>query len=324
MSCPPSYSNSSNGKNRPCHRSIRSLGIGYNVNQRQAYRHTRSFNVSHCQPFARSPSEHLDENRACRSAANQARTTAYSPVADELDKHQWLHPWSYTAGGERPKNHSTLVCTRSVLESLESDQQLAGMLRSLQPLLAHALKKPSLDSSWNVIDGPLTWKSFHQLLHEQSQHAHLDEQISGPQPIPYVLAGLERESIMLAPYGLKFWDKLGLEPYAKRKDIVYIAVLPDNDYICAMTKIYLRELSTQYELCRLGLHRSFSKEVADHGLLRLSDSSNDLFDAAPTLPFVDPWFTDHETSHPLGGRLKLYAQLLQCKLGKSNDAHRRQ
>ncbi|CAF3619832.1 unnamed protein product, partial [Rotaria sp. Silwood2] len=45
----------------------------------------------------------------------------------------------------------------------------------------------------STIDGPLTWKSFHQLLYVQNQHAHLEEQISGPQPIPYVLAGLDRE-----------------------------------------------------------------------------------------------------------------------------------
>ena len=199
---------------------------------------------------------------------------------------------------------------------MESDQQLAGMLRSLQPLLVDALRKPSVGSLWNAIDGPLTWKGFYQLLHDQNQHDHLDEQISGPQPIPYVLAGLERESIMLAPHGLKFWNKLGLEPYSKRKDIVYIAVVPDNDYICAMTRNYLRELSTQYELCRLGLHRSFSKVAAEHGLLRLSDTSSDLGDDSGLLPPVDPWFADHETTHPLGGRLKLYAQMLREKLGK--------
>ncbi|CAF5200701.1 unnamed protein product, partial [Rotaria magnacalcarata] len=193
---------------------------------------------------------------------------------------------------------------------LDSDQQLIVMLRSLQPLLVEALKKRNVNGLWSTIDGPLTWKSFHQLLYVQNQHAHLEEQISGPQPIPYVLAGLDREWIMLAPYGLKFWDKLCLEPYSKRKDIGYICVVPDNDFICSTTKTYLRELSAHYELCRLGLHRPLLKAFSDQGLLRISQQNND----SSQLPNVDPWFTNHEATHPLGSRLKLYAQMLRDKI----------
>jgi mediator of RNA polymerase II transcription subunit 13 len=187
------------------------------------------------------------------------------------------------------------------------------MLRSLQPLLVEALKKRNVNGLWSTIDGPLTWKSFHQLLCVQNQHAHLEEQISGPQPIPYILAGLDREWIMLAPYSVKFWDKLCLEPYSKRKDISYICVIPDNDYICSMTKTYFRELSTHYELCRLGSHRPLSKVFTDQGILRISQQNND----TSQLPDIDPWFTDHETTHPLGSRLKLYAQILKEKLCKN-------
>ncbi|CAF2638292.1 unnamed protein product [Rotaria sp. Silwood2] len=232
------------------------------------------------------------ENWACRLALDQARNNGNGLIADDIDKHHWLHQWSY------------------LTSPLDSDQQLITMLRSLQPLLVEALKKRNVNGLWSTIDGPLTWKSFHQLLYVQNQHAHLEEQISGPQPIPYVLAGLDREWIMLAPYGLKFWDKLCLEPYSKQKDIGYICIVPDNDYICSMTKTYFRELSTHYELCRLGLHRPLLKAFSEHGLLRISQQNNDL----SQLPNVDPWFTDHETTHPLGSRLKLYAQLFKDKL----------
>ena len=146
-------------------------------------------------------------------------------------------------------------------------------------------------------------------LRSKSACAYLEEQISGPQPIPYVLAGLDREWVMLAPYGLKFWDKLCLEPYSKRKDVGYICVVPDNDYICSMTKIYFRELSTHYELCRLGSHRPLLKAFSEQGLLRISQQVTD----TSQLPDIDPWFTDHETTHPLGTRLKLYAQNTQRK-----------
>ncbi|CAF0728160.1 unnamed protein product [Rotaria sordida] len=232
------------------------------------------------------------ENLACRAAIEQSRNPVNSLITDDLDKHHWLHQWSY------------------ITSPLDSDQQLITMLRSLQPLLVEALKKRHVNGLWSTIDGPLTWKSFHQLLYVQNQHVQLEEQISGPQPIPYLLAGLDREWVMLAPYSLKFWDKLCLEPYSKNKDIAYVCIVPDNDYICSMTKTYFRELSTHYELCRLGLHRPLLKAFSDQGLLRISQNNNDSIQ----LPNVDQWFTDHETTNPLGTRLKLYAQTIKGQL----------
>ena len=233
---------------------------------------------------------HQYENVACRAAIEQSRNPLNSFLSEELDKHHWLHQWSYSAS------------------PLDSDQQLITMLRSLQPLLVDALKKRQVNGLWSTIDGPLTWKSFHQLLYVQNQHVQLEEQISGPQPIPYLLAGLDREWVMLAPYSLKFWDKLCLEPYSKGKDVAYVCVVPDNDYICSTTKTYFRDLSTHYELCRLGLHRPLIKIFSDHGLLRLTN------DLTNPLPNVDQWFTDHENTHPLGSKLKQYAQIIKSQL----------
>jgi mediator of RNA polymerase II transcription subunit 13 len=233
------------------------------------------------------------ENWACRAAIEQSRNPVNGLITDDLDKHHWLHQWSYSTS------------------PLDSDQQLITMLRSLQPLLVEALKKRTVNGLWSTIDGPLTWKSFHQLLYVQNQHVQLEEQISGPQPIPYILAGLDREWVMLAPYSLKFWDKLCLEPYSKGKDVAYICVVPDNDYICSTTKTYFRELSTHYELCRLGIHRPLLKAFSDQGLLRINPFNNDL---TSSLPNVDQWFTDHENSHPLGTKLKQYAQILKGQL----------
>ena len=257
---------------------------------KQPFHHCESFSFQ-LQPYH---SLSLDENLACRLAIDQARNHSTTPLADDLEKHQWLHQWSYSNS------------------PLDSDQQLITMLRSLQPLLVEALKKRHVNGLWSTIDGPLTWKSFHQLLYAQKQHAHLEEQISGPQPIPYVLAGADREWMTLAPYGLKFWDKLCLEPYSKRKDIGYICLVPDNDYVCSSTKTYMRELSAYYELCRLGSHRPLLKAFPDQGLLRIASKNNE----STQLPPVDQWFTDHENSHPLGSRLKLYAQIFKEKLSK--------
>ncbi|CAF1201752.1 unnamed protein product, partial [Didymodactylos carnosus] len=111
------------------------------------------------------------------------------------------------------------------------------------------------------------------------------------------------------------------------KDIAYICVAPDNDYICSMTKVYFREFSTHYELCRLGVHRPLLKWFRDNGLLRInsastfssqnSDSSSSTTTTMSNVPTssipVDQWFTDNET-HPVGARLKLYAQTLKANL----------
>ncbi|CAF0878211.1 unnamed protein product, partial [Didymodactylos carnosus] len=259
-------------------------------------------------------SVYYNENFACCSAMEQARNIMDNIMLskDELDKQNWLHLWPYSPS------------------PLDSDQQMISMLNSLQPLLVDALNKRTVSGLWNSIEGPLTWKHFNQLLYTQNQHIQLDEQLTGPQPIPYVLAGLDREWLTLAPYGLKFWDKLCLEPYSKAKDIAYICVVPDNDYICSMTKLYFRELSTHYELCRLGVHRPLLKWFRDNGLLRInsastlssqnSDSSSSTTTTTTTttnvptssIP-VDQWFTDNET-HPVGARLKLYAQTLKANL----------
>ncbi|CAF0742850.1 unnamed protein product [Didymodactylos carnosus] len=254
---------------------------------------------------------YFNENCACCLAIEQARNVMDNTMLakDELDKHNWLHLWPYSPS------------------PLDSDQQLIGMLNSLQPLLVDALNKRTVSGLWNSIEGPLTWKHFNQLLYTQNQHIQLDEQLTGPQPIPYVMAGLDRDWLTLAPYGLKFWDKLCLEPYSKAKDIAYICIVPDNDYVCSTTKLYLRELSTNYELCRLGVHRPLLKWFPDNGLLRInnissssSQNSDPLSSSTTTTTnlstssiSVDQWFTDNET-HPLGARLKLYAQTLKSHL----------
>ena len=242
-----------------------------------------------------------DENEICLHAIEHARINSSITNVEDLKRYRCLDRWSYNG------------------MALETNQQWVGMLRSLRSILTEALRKPTTTHLSNGIEGPLTWRSFHQLLHVQNQHPHLDEQISGPQPIPYMITGFEREWITLAPLGLKYWDKFCLEPYSKGKNILYLCVTPDHEYICSNTKYYLRELSTSYELCRLGFHRPCLNLFADQGLVRISQRQDDGSDIdRASLPHVDSWFTDQQIDHPLGDRMKLYAQLLKYKLGKND------
>ena len=63
-------------------------------------------------------------------------------------------------------------------------------------------------------------------------------------------------------------DKLLLEPYSKQRDIAYVVVAPDNDFLLNHISTYFKELSTVYELCRLGRHCPISKKLRD-GIIRV-------------------------------------------------------
>lgn len=71
---------------------------------------------------------------------------------------------------------------------------------------------------------------------------------SGPQPIPSLLVGRDKDWISLSPYAIHLWEKLLLEPYSYSRDIAYIVVAPDNDFILHQVRHFFRELSSMYEV----------------------------------------------------------------------------
>lgn len=69
-----------------------------------------------------------------------------------------------------------------------------------------------------------------------------------PQPIPKVVVGHEKDWLSVAPYALHYWEKLLLEPFSYARDIAYVVVAPDNDYILSTVRNFFRELSSTYEV----------------------------------------------------------------------------
>ena len=112
------------------------------------------------------------------------------------------------------------------------------------------------------------------------------DEVSEPQPIPPLLAGYDKDWLSLSPYALRYWDKLLLEPYSKQHDIAYIVVAPDNDYILSAAQVFFKELSTVYELCRLGKHCPISRDLRD-GIIRISKKAASKLSEEP----VNEWFT---------------------------------
>ena len=47
---------------------------------------------------------------------------------------------------------------------------------------------------------------------------------------------------------LHFWESLSLEPFAQQRDVAYIVVAPENDFLLDKTKTFFKNLSNCYEV----------------------------------------------------------------------------
>jgi hypothetical protein len=75
-----------------------------------------------------------------------------------------------------------------------------------------------------------------------------------PQPIPSLVVGREKDWVSLAPYALHLWEKLLIEPFSYSRDVAYVVVAPDNEFILQKVRIFFKELSSMYEVCLRALN----------------------------------------------------------------------
>lgn len=190
-----------------------------------------------------------------------------------------VHKWPfYRAGGP----HTNLDIVR--------------IMKSMQPLLQDAFHKKCTTRLWDApytVQGPLTWRQFHRLAGRGTGQCE-------PQPIPSVVVGHEKDWLSVAPYAIQHWDKLLLEPYSYPRDIAYVVLCPDNDYIVNRVRMYFKELSTTYEMCRLGKHAPIRKW---EGIWRVGAKTR-------TNEQLDEWF-GLLGNGKVAEALKLYAQACQ-------------
>jgi mediator of RNA polymerase II transcription subunit 13 len=62
------------------------------------------------------------------------------------------------------------------------------------------------------------------------------------------MVGSEKDWLSLSPYAIQYWEKLLLEPYCYARDVAYIVVAPDNEYILQRVRTFFKELSATYEV----------------------------------------------------------------------------
>lgn len=193
-----------------------------------------------------------------------------------------LHEWSYQ-NAPLPSNN----------------QEVVRLLRGLQPLLQESVQNRKRTKMWDVtyhVSGPLTWRQFHRLAGRGT------EDQCEPQPIPSLLVGHDKDWVALSPFALKFWDKLLLEPYSYSRDVAYIVVAPDNQYVLSHIRTFFKELSATYEMLRLGKHSPITK-VLREGILRVGINNYKRVAEEP----IDDWF--NQIGGDIGPKIKMYAQI---------------
>ncbi|XP_025089778.1 mediator of RNA polymerase II transcription subunit 13-like isoform X2 [Pomacea canaliculata] len=219
--------------------------------------------------------------------ARQALDNCYPhKLEDPCMRSTCLHKWPYLRGCHGLPHNS---------------QDIVQCLKALQPLLQDAIQYKRITRLWEhtyKLQGPLSWKDFHQLSGRGSVES------SEPQPIPHFLVTHDRDWLSVSPYSIRFWDKQYLEPFGRPRDIIYIVVAPENEFLLQHVRSFFKELSTVYELCRLGRHVPI-KPLRD-GILRIGRNA-----AQKVLhESVDDWFNLLGDT-PVAAKLKMYAQV--CK-----------
>ncbi|GMT16516.1 hypothetical protein PFISCL1PPCAC_7813 [Pristionchus fissidentatus] len=138
-----------------------------------------------------------------------------------------------------------------------SEMEIKCLLDDVKPLIEGAVREarkiPSSPSSSAGVEGPLTWRALAAKNVKSSGNGDDDSHIA--EPIPFIEMSTEKEAIRVAPTIIKHWEHFGLGPIDVPKDVIYLAVSPDDDRIFDMSVVYMRRMSKMYEQnLRLGRH----------------------------------------------------------------------
>jgi hypothetical protein len=76
--------------------------------------------------------------------------------------------------------------------------------------------------------------------------------------VPMLRVGYGGQWLDVPPAAVALWDRLLLEPYSLRKDVVYYVLYPNNAFIRAHCEAFFRELTVTYQRHSLGSHQPAS------------------------------------------------------------------
>ncbi|XP_023293764.2 mediator of RNA polymerase II transcription subunit 13 isoform X3 [Lucilia cuprina] len=255
--------------------------------------------------------EYIDANDIIALALEQARLAFDSTRMDIME--QQVVPFS-THRKQTGNNQLALTLTGRInvhkwpyisVGFSRSNKDIVSTMKSVQPMLQNAFHSKSRNAAGAkdatyIVNGPLTWRQFHRLAGRASGQCE-------PQPIPSVIVGHDKDWISVAPLAIHYWDKFLLEPYSYARDVVYLVMVPDNDYILSKTKTYFKELSSTYEMCKLGKHAPI---CGWNGMLTVQQRSPT---EKPFTTTIDNWLRSIDDT-VLAEQLRLYAYAFQHQL----------
>lgn len=127
-------------------------------------------------------------------------------------------------------------------------EDIIRVMKSIQPLLNESLhlKNKRDNVTQQSVKGPLTWRQFHRMAGSTTK-GNTDDQCE-PLPVPAITVGHEHDFLSMAPQALHYWEAMNLEPYAQQRDIAYIVVTPESDFVVGRVKTFFKNLSSVYEV----------------------------------------------------------------------------
>ena len=123
-----------------------------------------------------------------------------------------------------------------VNQSPQNSSESVRLLKSLQPLLQEAIQNKRVTRLWEhtyKLQGPLTWKEFHQLAGRGT------DENSEPQPIPSFLVGFDKDATTVSPYALRFWVCTTIKILLQRNSVSIWCQLKDKFLDFANKKTYV-------------------------------------------------------------------------------------
>uniref|UniRef100_A0A0K0CV32 Mediator of RNA polymerase II transcription subunit 13 n=1 Tax=Angiostrongylus cantonensis TaxID=6313 RepID=A0A0K0CV32_ANGCA len=175
------------------------------------------------------------------SAAEMARISGNRSRNTNQPILQFFHPWGLQVANE-------------VRDPREAEWR--GLLCDIGPILERALRivRCMHGVPGNIVEGPLSWRALTNKSQPKACTPIHDDDISSPEPIPYINVAAEKDAIRAAPHVVRHWEHLSLGPIDQPKDVLYLAVVPDSAEICGMAVKYMEQLSQMYERMRFGRH----------------------------------------------------------------------
>ncbi|KAG5450511.1 mediator complex subunit Srb9 [Clonorchis sinensis] len=168
----------------------------------------------------------------CSVGANKENLLEYDAVCALVSAA--FRESSKTVENQSPVTHSAVESGISVHPSYifkaqskipENHNDQIRLLATMRPWLQEAISSTRLLESNYTVDGPLTWKAFHQLAGRGS------DETCKPQPIPQLrVGGSEKDHLLISPFSLRDWDRLSLSPLSQPKNIAYAVILPTEHF----------------------------------------------------------------------------------------------